>query len=257
MYSPKLSGKIRNIFRARVSAPKKASQQDKEHYGALLEQAGLLTQVGGWELDVQTQELFWTSQTYRIHELNEGTPLTLADAINFYTPPGRAVVVEAVKAALEHDTPMHVELEIVTAKGKAVWIRVHGQAVKVNGKVVKLSGAIQDITQSKKDALLISELAFTDTLTALPNRRLLIDRLEMAIESCQRSGQFSALVIIDLDNFKLLNDSYGHFKGDLLLQAVARDLSESVSEGDTVARVGADEFMVILNNLNGSRGVAA
>jgi hypothetical protein len=257
VYSPKLSGKIRNIFRARVSAPKKASQQDKEHYGALLEQAGLLTQVGGWELDVQTQELFWTSQTYRIHELNEGTPLTLADAINFYTPPGRAVVVEAVKAALEHDTPMHVELEIVTAKGKAVWIRVHGQAVKVNGKVVKLSGAIQDITQSKKDALLISELAFTDTLTALPNRRLLIDRLEMAIESCQRSGQFSALVIIDLDNFKLLNDSYGHFKGDLLLQAVARDLSESVSEGDTVARVGADEFMVILNNLNGSRGVAA
>lgn len=257
MSTPNLTGRIHNFFRARVSASKNALQQGKEHYGALLEQAGLLAQVGGWELDVQTQELFWTSQTYRIHELDEGTPLTLAQAIRFFTPQGRLVVAEAVKAALEHDIPMKVELEIVTAKGKAVWIRAHGQTVKVNGKVVKLNGAIQDITQSKKDALLITELAFTDTLTSLPNRRLLIDRLETAIESCQHSGQFSALVIIDLDNFKLLNDSYGHFKGDLLLQAVAQELSSVTPESDTVARVGADEFMVILNNLSGSRGIAA
>jgi len=257
MSATKLLRRVQSGFRARIGALKKVSPQDKEHYGALLEQAGLLAQVGGWELDVETQQLFWTSQTYRIHELDEGTPVTLAQAIRFYTPQGRPVVAAAVKAALERDTPMNLELEIVTAKGKAAWIRAQGQTVKADGKVVKLSGAIQDITQSKRDALLITELAFSDTLTALPNRRLLIDRLEMSIASCQRQGHFSALVTIDLDNFKALNDSYGHFKGDMLLQAVAQELSESVSERGTVARVGADEFMVILTNLGSDRHEAS
>jgi diguanylate cyclase (GGDEF)-like protein len=118
-----------------------------------------------------------------------------------------------------------------------------------NGHVTKLIGAIQDITQHKRDAMRINDLAFKDELTELPNRRLLIDRLEMAISASQRNGQLCALVAIDIDNFKLLNDSHGHFKGDLLLKAVAHELAEAVRESDTVARVGADEFMVVLTNL--------
>jgi len=118
-----------------------------------------------------------------------------------------------------------------------------------NGKVVKLTGAVQDITQHKRDTLRIHDLAFKDELTDLPNRRLLIDKLEGAIAASQRNGQLCALVAIDIDNFKLLNDSHGHFKGDLLLKAVAHALLEAVRESDTVARVGADEFMVILTQL--------
>ncbi len=96
----------------------------------------------------------------------------------------------------------------------------------------------------------INNLAFYDPLTHLPNRRLLIDRLQQALAACARSGHRGALLFIDLDNFKTLNDSLGHDVGDLLLSAVAHRLGVCVREGDTVARFGGDEFVVILEGLS-------
>ncbi len=96
----------------------------------------------------------------------------------------------------------------------------------------------------------INNLAFFDPLTHLPNRRLLIDRLQQALAACARSGRRGALLFIDLDNFKTLNDSLGHDVGDLLLSAVAHRLGVCVREGDTVARFGGDEFVVILEGLS-------
>ena len=92
----------------------------------------------------------------------------------------------------------------------------------------------------------IKELAFFDALTRLPNRTLRLDRLTQAITLSARSGACGALLFIDLDHFKTLNDTLGHDKGDLLLQQVAQRLAASVREGDTVARVGGDEFVVVL-----------
>lgn len=96
----------------------------------------------------------------------------------------------------------------------------------------------------------IKSLAFYDTLTHLPNRRLLIDRLKKALASCARSGQEGALLFLDLDNFKVINDTLGHDIGDLLLQQVAQRLESCVREGDTVARLGGDEFVVMLEGLS-------
>ena len=118
------------------------------------------------------------------------------------------------------------------------------------GEVSHYVATIMDITQSKAAEEEIKTLAFFDPLTGLPNRRLLLDRLNHALTSCQRSCQVGALLFLDLDHFKILNDSLGHDIGDLLLQQVAQRLTACVREGDTVARLGGDEFIIMLENLS-------
>ncbi|MGF6778451.1 bifunctional diguanylate cyclase/phosphodiesterase [Paraburkholderia sp. GAS334] len=119
-----------------------------------------------------------------------------------------------------------------------------------DGAVTHYVGTHHDITERKKTEEKIRELAFYDTLTRLPNRALLLDRLRQSMASSSRKKVCGALMFIDLDHFKTLNDTLGHDKGDLLLRQVAYRLSSSVSEGDTVARVGGDEFVVVLGNLS-------
>ncbi len=119
-----------------------------------------------------------------------------------------------------------------------------------NGIVTNYVASLADITVSKAANEEINHLAFYDTLTQLPNRRLLMDRLKQALASSARSGREGALLFIDLDNFKSLNDTLGHDVGDLLLQQVAQRLKSCVREGDTVARLGGDEFVVMLEDLS-------
>ena len=109
---------------------------------------------------------------------------------------------------------------------------------------------VRDITQQRKDVEEIRRLAFYDPLTGLPNRRLLMDRLRQAMLTSQRAGQHGALMFLDLDHFKLLNDTMGHDVGDVLLQQVAARLLACVREGDSVARLGGDEFVVLLEALS-------
>ena len=117
------------------------------------------------------------------------------------------------------------------------------------GRVTSVLGVCRDITQRKLAEQQIERLAFYDVLTGLPNRRLLLDRLERAEAACQRSRQLGALLFIDLDNFKDLNDTLGHDMGDRLLALVAARLVGTVRESDTVARFGGDEFVIMVEDL--------
>ncbi|NRR31706.1 EAL domain-containing protein [Oxalobacteraceae bacterium] len=119
-----------------------------------------------------------------------------------------------------------------------------------DGAVIRYVGTHIDISEQKSAQESIRMLAFYDPLTHLPNRRLLMDRLEQAMSSSARSGRGAALMFIDLDNFKALNDTLGHAKGDLLLQQVGRRLEASVRESDSVARLSGDEFVVMLEDLS-------
>jgi diguanylate cyclase (GGDEF)-like protein/PAS domain S-box-containing protein len=124
-------------------------------------------------------------------------------------------------------------------------------AVKdTDGIVTNYVESFTDITKHKAASDEIKNLAYYDPLTKLPNRRLLLDRLNQALDSSAISGKRGALLFIDLDHFKTLNDSLGHNEGDILLQQVASRLSSGVRDGDTVARLGGDEFVVLLEDLS-------
>ena len=116
---------------------------------------------------------------------------------------------------------------------------------------------LTDITERKENEARINNLAFFDPLTELPNRRLLQDRLEHALAVSERQKTLGALLFIDLDDFKTLNDNRGHHIGDLLLIAVANRLRMAVRAQDTVARLGGDEFLVVLEDLASNRDQAA
>ena len=119
-----------------------------------------------------------------------------------------------------------------------------------NGAILNFVGTINDITLSNAAKEKIKNLAYYDQLTLLPNRRLLMDRLTLAKASSMRNGNEGAILFLDLDYFKKLNDTLGHDMGDLLLQEVAKRLSTCVRENDTVARLGGDEFVVMLEGLD-------
>ncbi|MEQ1768141.1 MAG: EAL domain-containing protein, partial [Methylotenera sp.] len=118
------------------------------------------------------------------------------------------------------------------------------------GVVTNHVATLTDITMNKAAAEEIKHLAFYDSLTGLPNRRLMVDRLNQALVFSNRTGRDGAVLFLDLDHFKTLNDSLGHDVGDLLLQQVAERLSACVREGDTVARLGGDEYVVLLEDLS-------
>lgn len=124
-------------------------------------------------------------------------------------------------------------------------------AVKNNkNETIQYVAAFSDNTAHKKAENEIFRLAFYDALTSLPNRRLLLDRLSVALSVSARNQQYGALLFLDLDNFKTLNDTLGHYYGDMLLVEVAKRLKASVREVDTVARLGGDEFVVLLEDLS-------
>ena len=118
-----------------------------------------------------------------------------------------------------------------------------------DGKAVRIAGTNTDLTAAKEAERHIHELAYFDYLTGLPNRRLLIDELSRILSRSDRNGQFGALMFIDLDNFKLLNDTLGHDAGDALLREVATRLRRTVRASDHLARLGGDEFVVVLDDL--------
>jgi diguanylate cyclase (GGDEF)-like protein/PAS domain S-box-containing protein len=133
--------------------------------------------------------------------------------------------------------------------GTVIDVEITRAPLNLEGKRVLFCSS-RDITSKKQYEVQIKNLAFFDPLTKLPNRRLLQDRLHQALVSSERSGKKGAILFIDLDNFKSLNDTLGHDAGDLLLQLVAERLIANVREGDTIARIGGDEFVIILETLS-------
>jgi diguanylate cyclase (GGDEF)-like protein/PAS domain S-box-containing protein len=342
--------------------------------------------VGGWEVECRSGRLFWTDETYRIHDLSPGKYVPTVDsAIGFFAPEAVAAMDRAMRRAMDPGEPFDLELPLTTARGRRIWVRAIGETQREDGRVSHVYGTLQDITgrrqaedalreserqldsildnaaegmivlsanggierlnrqaqhmfgydahegralhlkqitvelgydeQSSNDTqaapwmqhllgshrevtgrrkdgsifpleLAVSEiamspgpnkftaivrditdrkswenriysLAYSDSLTGLPNRLLLRDRLEHAIAQAQRNRTLVGILFFDLDHFKAINDSYGHHVGDELLREIGDRTRSCVREIDTVSRLGGDEFVVVLPELREPLDAAA
>ena len=138
--------------------------------------------------------------------------------------------------------------------GQVLWGEVLSKPERnEQGMIIGYHGITREITERKRLEEQVRQLAFNDELTGLPNRRLLLDRLTKTMAASKRSAKYGAVIFLDLDNFKPLNDVHGHGAGDMLLTEVARRLTTGVREVDTVARLGGDEFVVLLAELDVGR----
>ncbi len=225
-----------------------AARQRLDH---LLEATQTIARVGGWERDFVNGSAFWTPGVYRILELSEQefTPGPLSTTQRFFTQASLDQIKPIVPEQPTCVTPHDMELEMVTATGRPIWVRFMGTTRWEQGKPVKRTSVLQDITERKAAEAVIRQQAYFDALTGLPNRRMLHDRLEQEIKKSKRENSQLALLFIDLDHFKEVNDTLGHNSGDLLLVEAARRIQACVRETDTVARMGGDEFTVILTEL--------
>ena len=157
-----------------------------------------------------------------------------------------------------HEVFHDFEMRHVTSAGESVWISFSGEPIfKNEGLFAGYRGVARNITERKGAQAQIQKLAFYDELTGLPNRRLLLDRLERAVVTSVREGEHGALLFMDLDNFKGVNDTMGHEWGDRLLVQVGERICSSLRDTDTVARLGGDEFVVILQGLDATESLAA
>ena len=162
-------------------------------------------------------------------------------------------IVASIQASARDLTPWRQEYRVKLADGTVRWLFGDSLPEREADGSTLWHGFITDITERKQMQDQVHHMAFYDTLTALPNRLLLSDRLRQSMATSKRSGLYQALMFLDLDNFKVLNDSHGHSAGDLLLVEVARRLKRCVREIDTVSRFGGDEFVVLLGNLKADK----
>jgi diguanylate cyclase (GGDEF)-like protein/PAS domain S-box-containing protein len=166
----------------------------------------------------------------------------------------RRVFFETVRSGIGH----RIEFRFVLPDGGVRQMESRGGVIRDGeGRVARVVVVSNDITERKKAEEQIHSLAFYDTLTRLPNRRMLSDRLRQAMAATKRSGCHGALMFLDLDNFKPINDAHGHAVGDLLLSEAARRIASCVRGVDTVARFGGDEFVVLLNELDVDKAKSA
>jgi len=170
---------------------------------------------------------------------------------DFLVPPGRVDEIRAqFRKTARHGIPVSLfETELLRRDGDTVPITFSIAPLFKGRRVIGVAGTAEDITERKRAQGRIEHLAYHDALTGLPNHVLLKDRLQVAISRAQHDRRSVAVLFLDLDRFKFVNDSLGHATGDRLLQRVGERLASMVRQGDTVARLGGDEFVVVLSDL--------
>ena len=209
---------------------------------------------GTWDLDVPTGKLNFDAQWGNLlgYPEQRDRPSTIGQWADRIFSEDRERVLAAVHNHIAGRAPEYrAEYRMLNQAGEVRWVAGHGKAMHrdSSGKATRVVGITQDITQRKLFEQEIWAMAHTDILTGLPNRVRLYDRLTQMIAYARRHGQMFALFFLDLDGFKAVNDKYGHDIGDKLLQEVAARLGEVIRSEDTMARVGGDEFIFLLNGV--------
>ena len=257
------------VARAVLFAMERARRQEAERQQAQLgstlqlrevqlSEAQRLARLGSWEWDVPTGEVVWSEELQRLTGLSDIRGVEAFDrylALVAEEDRGEAAALFSVEAA--EDPPVVVRHRLVLRSGSKRWIQGHMTAAgwDEEGNPIRVLGTMQDITEQKSTEDLLAHQALHDTLTGLVNRGVLLDRLARVLAAPRDDGSLVAVVFLDVDRFKWVNDSRSHATGDRLLVAVARALERALRPTDTLARFGGDEFVVLCERVSDEEDV--
>ncbi|MFC5531134.1 EAL domain-containing protein [Cohnella yongneupensis] len=223
-----------------------------------LELVARTTNDGIWDWNLATNKIEWNA---RAHKLLSAASVTVTDAPRSFLahihPEDQAAVREAFRKTLTQKAPIQSEFRVVGAGGQQIWVYLAGDCIRdtMTG-AVRIIGSLTDITEKKTNEARIIQMAYHDALTGLPNRTFFQERLRKTMVDRELGGGTMAVFMIDLDRFKIVNDTLGHQVGDSLLVRVANLLKECVSDKDLIARLGGDEFIVMLSSIESEEEVA-
>lgn len=215
-----------------------------------LERAQRMARIGSWKLDCRAQTLHWSAETYRLFGIEQGRTLGLSDFFERIHPEDRPRVTHAWEAALK-GKPYDIEHRLLQPAG-AQWVRERAEfSHDTDGTLIHAFGTVQDISEHKDHLAYVNFIQHHDLLTGLPNRTRFIDLLRMCMAQTQTQtrGHFLAIAYIDLDDFARFNTQIGHEKGDTILKIIAQRLAKTTPEPHCLARIGGDEFALIMVGL--------
>ncbi len=217
----------------------------------LFQDAAYVAKLGVFNYDLTSHELSWDDSMFAIYGIDPAARMSVYRAWRKITLSEDVQKVKsALQLAIDENTAFDVRFRIYRSDGKIATIHALGQIYRdVTGKPLRVIGINQDITDREKAEAIIHNLVYYDPLTQLPNRRLLAERLKQGISIKRRENKQLAVMMMDLDGFKVVNDNLGHAAGDELLQQVAQRITARLREHDTVARLGGDEFVVLLEDI--------
>ena len=235
-----------------LSVGRAQAREREREASASMREAQEIAQVGSWSWEEGSLAQTWSEQMSRLFGL-EHTPEgpSYEQAIGTVHPDDREANAEHFARAVATRTGYSRDYRIVRSTGEVRWVRSRCKAIvdPVTGGL-SLSGTAQDITEDVALRERLSELALTDALTGLPNRTLLSDRLTQALAGVARGPHgYVGVLFLDVDRFKVINDSLGHEAGDAVLLEVAARLTAASRAGETIARIGGDEFVVVCDAL--------
>lgn len=231
---------------------------------SILRQFEEIAGLGSWEVDLKTRNSIWSKMSYKIYGLQDNAEVTLDTFFSMLQPEYLQEGRELLQKALQTGETIKFNCKLKRKDGAIIDLLINARVIyDENREPLKLIGTTQDITDSTqlqeehlKQAKLLEYQAYHDSLTSLPNRTLFKDRLQQAIVTSKRHNQKFALLFIDLDQFKKINDSLGHHVGDEVLIETAKRFQTILREEDTLCRLGGDEFTVILKNIKDEKDIA-
>ncbi|WP_338762436.1 EAL domain-containing protein [Massilia sp. METH4] len=213
-----------------------------------------------WDIDLRTGGVYYSGRWWDMLGYPSDTVATSNDSWRHFMHPDDLPVVDSFLQALlkGHERTYSIEFRLAHRDGHYVPVLARGYVLRdESGRALRVSGTNTDLTERKEAERRIYELAYFDQLTGLPNRRHLLEQMQRLASRASRVPTIGALLFIDLDNFKQINDTLGHAAGDLMLRQVAERLRHAVRETDLLARLGGDEFIVALEDLGTTADEAA
>lgn len=220
-------------------------------------QAERLANIGSWRLILADNSIEWSDQVFVIHGLPVGDMPSVEAAMDYYPPAARALVADALARAVERDETMDIEVDFLTAQGDLRRVRTMAEVEWFKGEKVAVNGVFRDVTDRYLLERALRHAAQVDILTGISNRAHFNECADAAIIAARADGTPLALLLIDLDHFKAVNDRCGHPAGDDLLRRIASRLQSPYLSGYTPARLGGDEFVLVVTGMADEAALAA